>query len=105
MAADFTLVAGTQKHLVPSASLAGAPVDFPAGSVFSWTVDPPNVVTIDNNGLASPAITGVVATDPASPATIKLVVAVGGTLFEKTHTLDVTAAVVIPLDAVDFTLQ
>lgn len=103
MAADFTLTAGTHKSLVPVVSdpAGGA---FPTGTVFAWAVDGA-AATLNDPAAMSPTLTGVTATDPATPLTVTLTVTENGFTHTKSHTVDVIAAAVDTINAVDFSLQ
>lgn len=98
--ADFTLVVGTHKTLVPKAFKGGAIVGFPEGSVFLWTVSNP-LLEVSDPAAPSPEL---VAIGPAIDVTITLIVQEGGFTHSKSHTVDAIAAPVDEIDEVDFDL-
>ena len=101
--ADFTLVAGTLKHCVPSAKAPDGttPVPFPSSATFEWQASDPSI-TFSDPASASPDIT---STTPMTGITITLTVVEDGFTHQATHTVDVVAAPVDSIGSIDFALQ
>lgn len=106
MPAEFSIVSGTHKTLVPSATgVDGSQVSFPVGSVFLWQLDKPDAARLSDPNVASPDLLGEIPTDPNSPLVINMTVVENGFTHNISHTVDVVAADVDPIQNVDFTLN
>ena len=102
--ADFVIKVGEQKHFVPQALLGGVATVFPVGTTFVWSANDPSI-TFDDPRSASPAYIGVQANVPTAPTRVDLIATFNGQSFNKSHTVQVDAAVTpptLPFDSVDF---